>query len=376
MRRRVAILITALLPLLVAGPIRMSAQAQACRQQGDVHVCQTDGFGSILNNDVAGARDEALIDARRRALEQVAGVRVDAETITRNQMLFDQIVRTQARGLIQAERVLEEGATGDGRFRARIEAWVKGVEAQDRIDSLVSEVSMIVVVTEENLGKRQAQPVVENDIISELRAAGYDVRDAAQLQRVLGRDQRAALERGDAAAAREVGLKFLANLLVVGEASTQPSQNNSGIISAYARVTARIIEAETGRIVGNVSLRAVRGFARSVEIAGENALAEAGKPTAEQLRGALDGYFKKKERRIEVRLRGVPSLDEYRRAKMLLEKQRWVGGVDEGGYAADQSLIYVTYPEKTLYLASGMGRDPRYRLVEFDRNRVLLDFRP
>lgn len=70
-----------------------SAQPSGCPRQGEVHVCQAEGFGTIPAQDVAQARDKGLIDARRRALEQVAVVQVDAETITRNQALFDQLVR-------------------------------------------------------------------------------------------------------------------------------------------------------------------------------------------------------------------------------------------------------------------------------------------
>lgn len=356
--------------------LAVDAQPSACRPQGEVHVCQVEGFGSIINSDTAQARDEALIDARRRALEQVAGVTVDAETITRNQALFDQIVRTQTRGLITAERVLEEGALGDGRFRARIEAWVKAGEAQERLASLVSELSFIVLLSEQNLGQDQSQPIVENEVVRRFLDAGYRVLDHAQVERVARRDQLAALRRGDSQAAREIGLKFLANLIVIGQATTRPSQNTQGIVSAHARVTARVIEAETGRIVANVSLDQVRGFGTSAEAAGERALAAAGQPAAEKIVEGLAGYFGSKERQIEVRIRALPSLDEYRRVKMFLEKQRWVSAVAEGGYAGDQSLLRITYPEKTLYLASRIGREPRYRLVEFDRNRILLDYRP
>src|SRR5205085_11681208 len=97
----------------------MAAETQdqdggACTKQADVYACRTEGYGSILNDDKAQARDEAMIDARRRALEQVAGVQVEAETITKNQALFDQLVRTSTKGIIQYDRVLEEAPTNDG----------------------------------------------------------------------------------------------------------------------------------------------------------------------------------------------------------------------------------------------------------------------
>jgi len=360
--------------LLVAATV--AAQPSACRQEGDVHVCQADGYGTIINNDLAQAKDEAVIDAQRKSLEQVAGVQVDAETITRNQVLFDQLVRTRTGGVIQNYRVLPgDAALPDGRYRVQVEAWVKAGDVKDRLEALVSELSMIVAIPEKNMDQPQAQPTVENEIVSRLVDAGYRVHDYAQLQRLAARDKLAALLRGDEQTAREISVRFLANLIVTGEASSRFSQNNQGIVSAYARVTARVMEADTGRIIANVSLEE-RGFGRDQTGAGERALQAASRPAAEKLVQALDGYFKRKERRIDVRLRGVPSLDEYRRAKVFLEKQRWVTAVSEGAYAPDDSTILLTYPEKTLYLAARIGREPRYRLVEFDRNRILLEYRP
>ena len=362
--------------LLAAALGTAGAQSTSCRQQGDLHVCEAEGFGTVFGGDLAQARDEALIDASRRALEQVAGVQVDAETITRNQALFDQLIRTQSRGIIQSVDVLEEGKLPDGRYRVRVSARVKAGEVKDKLESLVSELALVVLIPEQNFGQPTAQPIVENEVVSRLEEAGYRVLDHATLQKLAKRDQVAALLRGDEQAAREIGLKFLSNLIVIGQATTRFSQNNQGVISAYARVTARAIESETGRIVANVSLEQVRGFGRSAETAGETALGNAKKAAAEQLVQKLDAYFKKKERRIEVRVKRLPSVDEYRRAKAFLEKQRWVSGVEEAGYAPEVSVITLVYPEKTLYLASRLGREPRYKLLEFDRARILMEYRP
>lgn len=362
--------------LLAAALGTAGAQGASCRQQGDLHVCDAEGFGTVFGGDLAQARDEALIDASRRALEQVAGVQVDAETITRNQALFDQLIRTQSRGIIQSVDVLEDGKLPDGRYRVRVSARVKAGEVKDKLESLVSELALVVLIPEQNLGQPTAQPIVENEVVSRLEEAGYRVLDHAALQKLAKRDQVAALLRGDEQAAREIGLKFLSNLIVIGQATTRFSQRNNGIISAYARVTARAIESETGRIIANVSLEQVRGFGRSAETAGETALGSAKKAAAEQLIQKLDAYFKKKERPIEVRVRRLPTVDDYRRTKAFLEKQRWVSGVEEKGFSPEQSVLVVTYPEKTLYLASRLGRESRYKLLEFDRVRILMEYRP
>ena len=370
-----ALVALALLGTLV--PTWLRAQSTVCQPRGEIHACVAEGFAPIVNNDLAQARDEAIADAQRKALEQVSGVWIDAETITRNRMLFDELVRTKTRGVVQNTNVLEAGKTPDGEFRVKLEAWVKAADVQERLPDLVSELSLIVLVPEQNGGRAQTQPVVENEIVTRLSDANYRVLDPSHLQRVAQRDQLAARLRGDERTVREIGLKFLANLIIVGEATAQPSQSTQGIVSAHARMTARVIEAETGRIIpgGNVSLAQVRGFAQNARTAGERALKKAGEEAADRLQQTLDKYFGQKNRRIEVRVKGLPSLDEYRATKAFLEKLRWVSGATEGGYSRDESLILIMYPEKTLYLAARIREEKRYRLLEFDRNRILVEYR-
>src|SRR5262249_60677514 len=90
-----------LLVTLTAG-----AQPSACRQQGDIHVCQADGYGTIINNDLAQAKDEAVIDAQRKSLEQVAGVQAAAGTIRRNRGPFDQPGKPRPGGGVRTDQVL------------------------------------------------------------------------------------------------------------------------------------------------------------------------------------------------------------------------------------------------------------------------------
>jgi len=374
---RIALPWLALGLLVAALPPRLRAQATICQPSGEIHECVAEGSATIINNDVPQAREEAVLDAQRKALEQVSGVWIDAETITRNRMLFDELVRTKTRGVVLSTDVLDPGKPQDGEVRVKIKARVKAADVKERLPDLVSELSVVVLMPEQNMGQPQTQPVVENEIVTRLSDANYRVLDPSHLQRVAQRDQLAARLRGDERTVREIGLKFLANLIIVGEATAQPSQSTQGIVSAHARMTARVIEAETGRIIpgGNVSLAQVRGFAQNARTAGERVLKKAGEEAADRLQQTLDKYFGQKNRRIEVRVKGLPSLDEYRATKAFLEKLRWVSGATEGGYSRDESLILIMYPEKTLYLAARIREEKRYRLLEFDRNRILVEYR-
>ena len=360
---------------LVLATFPMAPGAVGAQATLGVQAITATGYGTVIGGDTAQARDEAIIDARLRALEQVSGVHVDSRTIVENEILRDSDVWMKAGGFIKADRVLSEGPTGDGRYRVEIEAWVAPGEVGERLASLASELSIVVLVAETNLGREQEQRRVENELVARLTAGGYRVLDAGQAARLRARDREAALFRGDLEATRRIGLQFLANIVLTGQVATRRGQDNQGIMSAYARATVRAIETETGRVLASLDRDRVIGFALSMEEAGVKALDKAAEPTANELVAALDEHFKRRERRVEIRVRGLRDLAEYQRVKSLLGALRWVQDIREAGFSPVESVLTVQYPEKTVYLAARLGREPGYRLLEFDRFKVVLEAR-
>jgi len=76
---------------------------------------------------------------------------------------------------------------------------------------------------------------------------------------------------------------------------------------------------------------------------------------------------------VEVRVRGLGSVEDFQRFRNLLQGLRWVSDVQEKAYDPGESVVTVRYPEKTLYLAGRIGREPGYRIVQFDRTRVVVE---
>ena len=62
------------------------------------------GQATIIRDDVAAAREEAIADAKRNALEQVNGTFIRSETAVDNSMLTDDVVRAVVNGLSSALR--------------------------------------------------------------------------------------------------------------------------------------------------------------------------------------------------------------------------------------------------------------------------------
>jgi hypothetical protein len=336
---------------------------------------QTEGCGTVIGADVAQARDEALIAARVKAVESVATVHVDADTLVQNEMLLDAVVRTRATGLIKADRVLSEDRRSNGTLCVRIEAWVVPGAVQEKLPELISELSVVVLLAETNMSASNATGIVEGEVVQRLVEAGYRVFDPQRVQQLRRREIGEAARRGDQEEVRRIGLRFLANIIVAGEVRAEFSQNNAGIVSAHARGELRVIETDTGRIIGSVARQGVRGFALSDDQAGRKALAEFGSQAVRGVLGQLDEHFRRKDRTIEVAIRGLADEAALARFKGFLQALRWVQDVQEQRFAPGESILRLTYPEKTVYLASRIAREPGFQVAHFDRNRVVVDVR-
>src|SRR3990172_5149877 len=251
--------------LLVAAPL--SAQPRTVTAEG---------YGTIFGGDTAQARDEAIIDARVRALEQVAGVFVDAKTLVENEMLLDSMVRDRTQGLVTSYKVLKEGPTGDGRYRVLIEARIVPEEVKQKLQGLGSDFAMVVMMPETNLGVAQAPPIVEHAVITKLVEAGYRVADPDQVLKIRERDRMKALLENDIDAIKNIAFRFLANVLIMGRVQSEPGQIVQGIVSSHARVSLRAVEAETGRILVNRDIAGIRGLDLAQDRAGQKALRAAG----------------------------------------------------------------------------------------------------
>jgi hypothetical protein len=340
----------------------------------DGDVVRTTGYGTVIGGDTAGARDEAIIDARTRALEEVAGVFIDAETILENELILEATVRSTTSGLVSDYAVVNEGVNADGLYEVIIEAEVAPGEYKEKIGrEITRNASVVVMIPEDNMGREIHNPAVENEIVSMLVGAGFTVYDRDQLKRIRDRKARVAALEGSPEASQEIGLEFLSNLVVTGRASARFSQETGGIVSARASASVRMVEAETGLILANRRVDRAKGFDLSAEEAGYKALEEAANELAKSVLGWMSSeYLAARMKEITVEVRGLADMNAYRTVGNLLESMRWVEDVEEQGYGPGGGFYTVRYPEKPVYLASKLDRAPQVKLIEYGPGRIVL----
>jgi hypothetical protein len=332
------------------------------------------GYGTILGGDVAGARDEAIVDARSRAIEQAAGVFVDAETILENELILQATVRSTTSGFISDYRVVSEGEKPDGLYEVTLEAEVVEGEFQEQMGrEVASNLAVVVMMPEENMGEEVPDPVVENAVVSKLVEAGFTVYEQEQLERIRDREAKLAALDGDTDASRRIGLRFLSNLIIGGRSSARFSQDTGGIVSARASASARMVEVETGRIIANKRVDRLKGFDLSREEAGFKALEAAAGSMAETVVGWMSSeYLASRMQEVRVEIRGLENMNGYQLVGNLLRSMRWVEDVREEGYGPSAATYVLRYPEKLVYLASRLDRSPHVKLVEYGQGQIVL----
>ena len=211
---------------------------------------ETEGYGA--------SKQDALLQAKRAAVEEGIGVVLSSETEVENFMLKKDKVITQSYGAVRSYTLLKEEQKGS--------TWYVKIRAVVSLDSITADlmalkillVSMdkprtMVLIQEEN-GQN-----AESTIVDFLQGKGFDLVDPAQAAALMAKDDpfiRKAID-GDPVAAAKLGAENGAEYVVVGSVRksllANEVINGSGMKSGQASLTVKVVNCSNGRIVATKS---------------------------------------------------------------------------------------------------------------------------
>ncbi len=340
---------------------------------------EAEGMAPIIDGDIPQARDEAIEDAKVKAVEQVVGVFIDSETLVANTLLLSSMVRCSSAGYVREARVINERQDPPGMYRVTIEAWVKPEQLKNGVAEELRSNETVVIMLEESIDADPLDPPILTDrLIQELLDRGFQVIDHNHAALLRERDKLMAAAGGDQAAAQEIGLRFLAGVVITGSARARFSQDNEGIISSMATVSVKAIESDTAEIVAAASLRRVKGFALDRYQAGEKALLEAADQvvTEENLIDRLQDYVGRTERKLTIEVSGLVERVDATRFANFLDVTRWVQTPICDSFAPERSVFTCTYAHPTVFLATRLDRRGEFQVTEYSRNRIVVTALP
>lgn len=311
---------------------------------------QVEGQAPIIEGNKVAARDAARADAVRQAVEQVVGIYVSAESLTRNFELIRDEIYARSNGFALIEEVLSEGAQEDIYFvRAKVKVFLtENEEGKQALAKKLQEMGLLrqlrvmVVIPEEHRRERPVpipDPAAETAITRALVRVGFKVVDKEQVKQV--RDSRVVKElmRGNINQRdlHDLRQRYGADVIVVGEAFSQrvppPSVlGETTFVFCRARVEIKAILTETGEIV-SADAEHAPGRDLTEELASKRSLEATANLLAPRLiNDLIAGSYGGPGRataNVELEISGWRKYSDARRFLEALEKVRGIRRVHE-----------------------------------------------
>ncbi|MBN1757214.1 MAG: hypothetical protein JW863_02785 [Chitinispirillaceae bacterium] len=248
----------------------------------------TEGTGIGVN------RDEALMAAKRDAVEKGIGMVLLSQTEIENFQLKRDIVVTKTIGTVSKYEIISETRNSDATIEIKIRAQLsKSAMRQDlaAFNILIESMDkprVMVLIDENNIGTSEpANQAAETAILSFLKDPyDFNLVDKNVSLSIKSSRQKMADLNGNPAAAAAIGLQNGAEVLITGTATSKVaegiSQNLGGMVSVQADVTLKAINCNTGAIAGSAAEHAARVHI-SPQTAGNQAIAKAAQKAAGKL---------------------------------------------------------------------------------------------
>lgn len=270
---------------------------------------EAEGFAVIDTLGKETAREKALKEAFRRAVEQAVGVLVQSETLVQNAELINDKVYSKSQGFIKTYKILSENVTAD-EYRLKIHAKVSTVKIQKELTTLgllieqMGKPRILTLITEQTAtgetasswwGGGNTPGVVENIIFEKFSSAGFDFVDKNALIANAKEDLKV-LNTGNIT--NDIALKLAslgeAEVVIIGQAIAKAGQGLMGtqIKSCQATINLRAINADNAEILATVTRSAVDAHVDPIT-GGTRALTKAGTQVAEQLMSQIINKWKK-----------------------------------------------------------------------------------
>jgi len=257
---------------------------------------QSIGLGGIMYNDVGAARDRAIDDALRKAVEQTLGTYIDAQTKVENFMVVEDRILNWSRGYVKNYNILSEGKKTPESYEVVIQATVdmtnlaNDANAVQNLLQSMGNPRLMILIDEQNVGEVSTRyhyfqvnmTASETAMINKFIEKQFGVVDPMTVRQNKERDTILSAINGDTQAAKSIANALEAEIVITGKAIAKVATgiNLGGMKSCQANINARVIDADVGTIIATGSKHAayphideVTGGTMAIEKAA-NALAD------------------------------------------------------------------------------------------------------
>ncbi len=296
------VFVTLILPAAVFGAI-----------QAPVTV-DVEGYADIVSGKKDVARENALQNAFRRAIEQVMGVMIDSRTVVQNSELINDKILSKCSGFIKTYKITGE-TFRDDTCRISVTATVSTMQLEKRLDDVgllikkMGKPRVALIITEQNIGgddrpkpptdKANYARIAESVIHGFLAKRGYNLVDRETLV-ALARQSGLPIPAGGMDAsdvATQAAAGGGAEVVIIGQAvaiTGTTTLAGTNMRTSEASVSARAVDTDTGQIVVETLLETAKELHINPFAGGAEAIRKASQKLAERLNRQLVEKWKKR----------------------------------------------------------------------------------
>lgn len=252
------------IPALLSLLLVFSSVIYASNQEGDI-IILAEGYGS--------SKQDALLKAKREAIEIGIGTVLISQTEIRNFEVKKDIILSRTKGSVKKYDILREEKQPEDVFYLKIKAVVSLASIKEDLAALkillesMDKPRMMVMIEED--GKS-----AENAILDYLTEKEFELVDASVLAALMQKEDsliKRATE-GDPAAAAKIGAANGAEYVIIGKVAKSLMKSalldESGMKSIRANITAKVVNCSNAKIIAsksanNVSYHASEDIARA-----------------------------------------------------------------------------------------------------------------
>ena len=318
---------------------------------------RADGRASILGGDVAAARQEAIADAKRNALEQINGAFIRSETAVDNFMLTDDAVRSVVNGFVESYDIRQEKEMGET-YLVEISARVLEDRTGEARREFMRIFAAVVRVGSSGSDMPELSRTLQRQIEEALVKAHFTVYDGTRRSHAL-------------MAPEQLAGEYLAEAIITGDLRVEASEQQqtqgylgiSGTLHFYRGwVDLRAVDAGTGKVIA-VATSPQAGFKASgntPEKAARSAAAKATNEIFQEFLPQITNHARGKARDVTITVQGIPDHAAFTAVKTALQNVRFRNTVveDKGFNRNGESVFFFEYGEKSFLLATKLDRLP------------------
>lgn len=319
-----------------------------------------EGVAAIQQGALDIARDAAIEDAQKRAVEQAIGIIIDSQTQVENYQLIDDRILSQIKGYITRYNVIGENQDS-GLLRVRITADVSMGKLNDDLSAIgvlmgqMHKPRTMVMVAEQNIGQELSawwlegpgeadMSVVEHAFMDKFTEKGFEFIDHEVASKEIRVTRAYKVRDLSAAQAKTLGKQADAEVVIIGKALAKSyGEVAGGMRSVQADLTAKAVRTDTGQVIASSTTHAAAVHITDVS-AGTEALKKAANQAAEDMMTKILAVYSKEvssTRPIAITISGLNKQQFVKFKDVLRNQVRGIKDLQERSFAGGIAKISV-----------------------------------